>query len=51
MQRKKRSLKGLTLMMSLKQKMGLTLMMSLKLMMGLGLMMSLGLHNRPMHDR
>lgn len=45
------SLKGLTLMMSLRQKMGLTLMMSLKLMMGLGLMMSLGLHNRPMRDR
>lgn len=39
MQRKMRSLKGLTLMMSLRQKMSLKLMMSL------------GLHNRPMRDR
>lgn len=51
MQRKKRSLKGLTLMMSLRQKMGLKLMMSLKQKMGLTLMMCLGLHNRPMRDR
>lgn len=51
MQRKKRSLKGLRLMMSLRQKMGLKLMMSLKQKMGLTLMMCLGLHNRPMRDR
>lgn len=57
MQRKKRSLKGLTLMISLelmmdlRQKKGLTLMMGLKLKTSLKLKMSLGLHNRPMRDR